>query len=87
LQRLARWLLMTEDQVGSEFSVTQERLADMLGTGRPSLSLTASQMQKAGAIRYSRGRLRILDRGALEQLSCECYARVRRFEREAGLAQ
>ena len=85
-QRLARWLLMTQDRVGSEFFMTQEYLAEMLGTGRPSVSLTASQMQKAGAIRYSRGLVRIVDRGALEQLSCECYSTVRRFHRELGLA-
>jgi CRP-like cAMP-binding protein len=45
-QRLARWLLMTQDRVGPEFAMTQEYLAQMLGTGRPSLSLTASQMQR-----------------------------------------
>ncbi len=85
-QRLARWLLMTQDRVGSEFSMTQEYLAEMLGTKRPSVSLTASQMQKAGAIRYSRGLMRILNRQALEQLACECYGTVRRFNRELGLA-
>jgi CRP-like cAMP-binding protein len=85
-QRLARWLLMTQDRVGSEFAMTQEYLAEMMGTGRPSVSLAASQMQKAGAIRYSRGLVKVVDRGALEKLSCECYAAVRRFYRDLGLA-
>jgi CRP-like cAMP-binding protein len=79
-QRLARWLLMTHDRVGPQFTMTQEFLAEMLGTGRPSISLTASQMQKAGAIRYSRGVMHIVDRAVLERLSCECYAAVRHFQ-------
>lgn len=84
-QRLARWLLMTHDRVGPQFTMTQEFLAEMLGTGRPSISLTASQMQKSGAIRYSRGVMHIVDRHALERLSCECYAAVRHFNPELGL--
>jgi CRP-like cAMP-binding protein len=84
-QRLARWLLMTQDRVGPEFVMTQEYLAEMLGTGRPSVSLTASQMQKEGAIRYSRGLMKIVSRGVLEKMSCECYATVRRFYRDLGL--
>ena len=75
--RLARWLLMTQDRVGPEFAMTQEYLAQMLGTGRPSLSLTASQMQRVGAIQYTRGLMRVLDRAELEKLSCECYSVVR----------
>lgn len=84
-QRLARWLLMTHDRVGPQFTMTQEFLAEMLGTGRPSISLTASQMQKVGAIRYSRGVMHIVDRNVLERLSCECYAAVRQFHPELGL--
>lgn len=86
-QRLARWLMMTEDRVGSEFIITQEYLADLLGTGRPSVSLAASQMQKAGAIRYSRGLMKISNRGLLEKMACECYAAVRRFYQDLGLIQ
>ncbi len=86
-QRLARWLLMTEDRVGPEFVITQEYLAELLGTGRPSVSLAASQMQKTGAIRYSRGLMRIVNRGLLEKMSCECYASVRHFYRDLGLLQ
>jgi CRP-like cAMP-binding protein len=84
-QRLARWLLITQDRVGSVFVITQEYLADLLGTGRPSVSLAASQMQKSGAIRYSRGQMKIANRGLLETMSCECYATVRRYYRDLGL--
>ncbi|HVO62140.1 MAG TPA: helix-turn-helix domain-containing protein [Terriglobales bacterium] len=84
-QRLARWLLMTQDRVGSEFVITQEYLAELLGTGRPSVSLAASQTQKAGAIRYSRGLMKIVNRGSLEKMSCECYATIRRYYRDLGL--
>ncbi len=81
-QRLARWLLNTCDRVGPEFAVTQEYLADLLGTGRPSVSLVAGQMQHAGVIQYSRGSMKIVDRSALEGLSCECYASVQRIQGE-----
>lgn len=84
-QRLARWLLMTQDRVGPDFLITQEYLAELLGTGRPSVSLAASQMQKAGAIRYSRGLMKVVNRGILEEISCECYVIVRRFYRDLGL--
>jgi CRP-like cAMP-binding protein len=76
-QRLARWLLMTHDRVGSEFAMTQEYLAEMLGTGRPSLSLTAGQMQRGGAIQYRRGLITVVNRKELEKLSCECYLALR----------
>ena len=86
-QRLARWLLMTQDRLGAEFVITQEYLAELLGTGRPSVSLAASRMQKAGAIRYSRGTMKIMNRGLLEKMSCECYAALRRFNRELDFLQ
>lgn len=81
-QRLARWLLMTHERVGPEFAMTQEYLAQMLGTGRPSVSLTASQMQRAGIIRYARGLMRVVDRRALEKLSCECHAAIKTMAQE-----
>lgn len=81
-QRLARWLLNTYDGVGPEFGITQEYLAEMLGTGRPSVSLVAGQMQKAGVIQYTRGAVRIVNRPALERMSCECYANVQRLRNE-----
>lgn len=84
-QRLARWLLGAADRVGLEFPITQEHLAQMLGTGRASLSVVASRIRKTGVIQYARGSLRILDRPSLEMLSCECYEVVRRFNAESGL--
>jgi len=85
-QRLARWLLMADDRVGPEFAMTQEYLAEMLGTGRPSVSLTASQMQRVGAIQYARGMMRVVDRRVLERLSCECHAAVQVMTRELDLS-
>jgi CRP-like cAMP-binding protein len=73
-QRCARWLLMTHDSVRSdEFLLTQEFLSLMLGVRRPSVSTVANKLQKAGLIRYSRGRITIVDRQGLESVSCECY--------------
>ena len=82
-QRAARWLLMTHDRVGApSFELTQEYLAAMLGVRRPTVTLVARQLQRDGLIRYGRGRIRILDRGGLERLTCECYWVVRReFDR------
>jgi hypothetical protein len=86
--RFARWMLVTHDRVqGNEFHLTQDFLADMLGVHRPSVSLVAAAFQKAGIIEYSRGNVKILNRAALEQASCECYATVRtQFKRLFGIA-
>jgi len=74
-ERFARWMLMTCDRVGGEdFYLTQEFISHMLGVHRPSVSTVASAFQQAGLIRYTRGRVTILDRPALERASCECYA-------------
>jgi CRP-like cAMP-binding protein len=74
-QRLARWLLMAHDRVGkTEFPLTQEFAAMMLGAARPTVSVVAGALQKAGPITYHRGRVRILNRKDLEAASCECYA-------------
>ncbi len=73
-ERCARWLLMTQDQAGVEFPITQEFLAQMLGVSRPSVALAASALQKAGLIRYHRGEMTIVDRLGLEKTACECYA-------------
>lgn len=85
-ERCARWLLMTHDRVGRDsFALTHEFLAEMLGVRRPSVSIAAKTLQDAGCIRYSRGRVEVLDRHALEQVSCECYAVVRRqYDRLLG---
>ncbi|MGN6848454.1 MAG: Crp/Fnr family transcriptional regulator [Sphingomicrobium sp.] len=73
-ERLARWLLMTQDRVHSpEFPLTQEFLGQMLGVRRPTVSIAAGMLSKAGLIHYVRGRITILDRAGLEKASCECY--------------
>jgi len=72
--RLARWLLMTHDRMGDdEFQLKQEFLSNMLGVRREGVSIAAGDLQKRKLIRYSRGRLKILDRGGLEAISCVCY--------------
>jgi CRP-like cAMP-binding protein len=77
-QRACRWLLTTHDRVASdEFLLTQEFLSQMLGVTRASVNEVAQDLQSAGAIDYSRGRITILDRPALESRSCECYEVVR----------
>jgi CRP-like cAMP-binding protein len=73
-ERCARWLLMTQDQAGGEFPITQEFLAQMLGVSRPSVALAAAALQKAGFISYHRGEMTIVDRLGLERAACECYA-------------
>ena len=73
-ERLARWLLMTQDRVGSEhLPLTQEFLAQMLGTRRSSVTVSAGALQKAGLIAYTRGNVAILDRRNLEEAACDCY--------------
>jgi CRP-like cAMP-binding protein len=83
-QRLARWLLMMHDRVGPQFSMTQEYLAQLLGTGRPSVSIVASQMQRSGVIQYTRGQMEVIDRRALEKLACECYMALQEFVSASG---
>ena len=81
-QRLARWLLMCQDRVGSDIlPVTHEFLAQMLGSGRPSVSLAAGILQKAGYIENLRGNVKILDRKKLESAACECYKVIQQFNR------
>src|SRR5437773_7280471 len=73
-QRLARWLLMARDRMGSdEFPLTQEFVAMMLGASRPTVTVVAGTLQKAGLIKYRHGRVTIVDRENLEGASCECY--------------
>jgi CRP-like cAMP-binding protein len=73
-ERLARWLLMSQDRVGeTTFPLTQEFISHMLGTRRASVTVAAGILQKAGLINYSRGQVTIEDRAGLEAASCECY--------------
>lgn len=73
-QRLARWFLTAHDRVGSDvFPLTHEFIAMMLGAARPTVTVVAGSLQKAGLIRYRRGTVTIVDRKKLEATSCECY--------------
>ena len=85
-KRCCRWLLLTHDRVESdEFPMTQEFLSLMLGVRRASVSVVAATLQKAGLIRYHRGKMTILNRQGLEAGSCECYQVVKdEFKRLLG---
>ena len=77
-QRCARWLLQTHDRVrGDAFDLTQEFLAEMLGERRATVNQAASALAHRGLIRYSRGRIEVVDRPGLEQAACECYRTIR----------
>lgn len=72
--RLARWLLMTRDRVGSdEFRLTHVLLAHMLGVRREGITEAASALRRRGIITYARGKIRIVDARALKAASCSCY--------------
>jgi CRP-like cAMP-binding protein len=78
-QQLCRWLLLSMDRLeGNELAMTQELIANMLGVRREGVTEGALKLQKAGLIRYSRGRISVLDRPGLEQRTCECYAVVKK---------
>jgi CRP-like cAMP-binding protein len=78
-QQLCRWLLLSLDRLaGNQLTMTQELIANMLGVRREGVTDAAGKLQKLGAIEYNRGRITVLDRPLLEQLSCECYAVVKR---------
>jgi CRP-like cAMP-binding protein len=76
--RLSRWLLMTHDRVGTdEFAITHEVLGQMLGSTRPTVTLSAQTLQAAGLIRYHSGQVTIVDRARLESEACECYGTIK----------
>jgi CRP-like cAMP-binding protein len=81
--RCARWLLMTHDRMHEQdFHLSHEFLAVMLGVHRPSVSVVAATLQRAGLISYRQGLIKVLDRKGLEGASCECYALIRaQFDR------
>lgn len=82
-QQLCRWLLLSIDRLcGNDLIMTQELIANMLGVRREGVTAAAGKLQTAGLIRYSRGRITLLDRSALEARVCECYEVVKQeFER------
>jgi CRP-like cAMP-binding protein len=85
-QRLARWLLMTQDRVDSgTLPITHDFLATMLGTDRPTVSLAAGVLQRKELIKYTRGAVEIVDRKKLEDSACECYGVIRQYDGELGL--
>ena len=78
-QQLCRWLLLSLDRLkGSELVMTQELISNLLGVRREGVTESALKLQKSGLIRYSRGRITVLDRPGLEKRSCECYAVVKK---------
>jgi CRP-like cAMP-binding protein len=78
-QQLCRWLLLSLDRLsGPNLKMTQELIANMLGVRREGVTTAAGKLQTLGVIRYSRGQITVLDRPKLEQLSCECYAVVKK---------
>lgn len=82
-QRLARWLLLTQDRIESgQLNITHDFLATMLGTDRPSVSLTAKSLQTRGIIEYMYGGVKIVNRKKLEAVACECYAVIHKFDAE-----
>ena len=85
-QRLARWLLMTQDRVDAEaLPITHDFLATMLGTDRPSVSEAAGVLQKKKLIEYTRGAVKIVNRKKLEKSACECYGVIQQYDGELGL--
>lgn len=76
--RLARWLLMTQDRMGTNvLPLTQDYMAIMTGVQRTTISLVANQLRSAGLIRFSRGNVEVVDRAGLEARACECYDAIR----------
>ena len=78
-QQLCRWLLLSLDRLSSDaLTMTQELIANMLGVRREGVTEAAGNLQRLGLIRYTRGRIEVLDRPGLEKAVCECYAVVKK---------
>lgn len=78
--RLARWLLMVQDRTQEDsFLLTQEFLAEMLGTRRTTVALVAGTLQRGGFIEYSRGKITIKSRRDLQTVACDCYPVTQRL--------
>jgi len=78
-QQLCRWLLLSLDRLpGEELVMTQELIANMLGVRREGVTEAAGKLQDEGMIRYSRGKITVLDRAKLEARVCECYGVVKK---------
>jgi CRP-like cAMP-binding protein len=85
-QRLSRWLLMTQDRVGSGLlPIIHDFIATMMGTDRSTVSLAESVLHNKGILEYVRGAVKIVNRRKLEKSACECYDVIRQFEDELGL--
>ena len=86
-QRLARWLLMTQDRVDSgSLPITHDFLATMLGTDRPTVSVAAGVLQRKKLIEYRRGAVQVVNRKKLEDSACECYGVIRQYDGELRLS-
>ena len=85
-QRLARWLCMCQDRVDSpSIGLTHEFLAQMLGSGRPAVTLATGALEQRGAIEQQRGAIKVVNRKELEAAACECYRVVGNLNGELGL--
>jgi CRP-like cAMP-binding protein len=79
-ERLARWFLMLQDRIQEDvLLITQEFIAEMLGSRRTTVTMAAGALQRIGLIEYQRGRVHILDRERLEAAACECYPVIRKL--------
>jgi CRP-like cAMP-binding protein len=84
-ERLARWLLMLQDRIQADIlHITQEFLAEMLGSRRTTVTMAAGALQRIGLIEYQRGNVRILDRERLESVACECYPVIHKLFYESA---
>jgi len=85
-QRLARWLLMTQDRVNlAVLPITHDFIATMMGTDRSTVSVAAAVLQKKGIIEYVRGAVKIVNGRKLEKSACECHGVIQQFEDDLGL--